>query len=108
MSSRRTCLIIASLFVVAFALSLTLDWHGSFAVAFAIGFFLFVANSTRSESRPREIIGLLLIAFSAFSAIGNLHRNLVFLSTVAAGGAILFLNPVGRLLAPTEKSNENV
>jgi hypothetical protein len=99
---------IALLFIAAFVVSLTFDWHGAFAVAFAICFFLFVAGSTRTESRSRRIIGVMLIAFSVFSAIANPHQNLVFVSTAAAGGAILFLNPVGQLFARTQKSDENV
>jgi hypothetical protein len=108
MLSRRTCLIIAFVFVAAFAVSLTFDWHGAFAVAFAIDFFFFVAGSTRSESRRRKIIAIILMAFSVFSAIANPHQNLVFVSTVVVGGAVLFFNPVGRIFARSADSKKNV
>ena len=94
MSPRKICLIVAFLFVGAFAVSLMLDWHGTFAVVFAMGFFLFVAASTHRDSLPRRVIGGMLVGFSIFSLIGSTHQNLVFVFTVVGGGAILFLNPL--------------
>ena len=94
MSPRNICLIVALLFVAAFCVSLTFDWHGVFAVASAVGFFLFVAGSTRSGNPARRIFGGILFAYAIPSFFGHAHHNLVFLSTIAAGGAILFLNPV--------------
>jgi hypothetical protein len=106
MSPRKICFIVALLFITGFCVSLTFDWHGAFAVFFAIGFFIFVSGSTRNTSPARRVIGGILFAFSILSLIGSLHQNLIFVFTVATGGIILFFNPIALFTRKTD-SNRN-